>query len=80
MDNVTDKNPADDQGWTPYHTAAKNGKIRIVQDILANVTNKNPADKKAHTPLHCAAKAGHIQIVKAILNMSPIKLRLMKRD
>ena len=38
---VIDKNPAANNGWTPLHSAAKNGHYDIYKLIMDKVENKN---------------------------------------
>ena len=70
MKNIRNKIPYDNEGYTPLHAAAQNGRIETFNAIIqmANVTDLNPADYDGMTPLHFAAKHGHIQMVKALLS------------
>ena len=51
-------NPANENGETPLHLAAKNGHLEICELILDGLgKTKNPVDKKGRTPLHHAARS-----------------------
>ena len=51
-------NPANENGETPLHLAAKNGHLEICKLILDGLgKTKNPVDKKGRTPLHHAARS-----------------------
>ena len=52
IDNVEDKNPADNYGETPLHRAAEKGHTEICRMIIENVEDKNPANNNGKTPLH----------------------------
>lgn len=54
-----DKNPANQFGWTPLHSAAKHGQIKICQFILENIRNKLPKDQFGKTPMDVAAENGN---------------------
>ena len=43
MENVTDKNPARNDEFTPLYFAAQNGQFDTCKLILNVVKNKNPA-------------------------------------
>ena len=44
MDDVQNKNPADHQGWTLLHEAAKRVQHKVCHLIMANVQDKDPAN------------------------------------
>ena len=48
--NVSDKNPSENNGWTPLHWAARMGHIKVIKAILNQVSNKNPVDIDGETP------------------------------
>ena len=80
LDNVQEKNPADNAGITPLHKAAEEGYLDIVKLIIENIQEKNPSDLDGNTPLHHAAAMGwysevgtwwqskYIEICRLILN------------
>ena len=60
LDNVGDKNPANNMGDTPLHYAAKTGQLKVCQLIishLASQVNKNPRNNYGDTPFHQARAA-----------------------
>ena len=52
---ANDKNPANVQGTTPLHEAAKEGKLEVVKYITDQIDEKNPISTDGFTPLHGAA-------------------------
>jgi len=63
-----DKNPENDNGFTPLHEAAKNGNLDICQLILKNIKEFNPSNKSTGvTALHVAAENGHFDICQLII-------------
>ena len=44
------KNPANNDGWTPIHTAAINSNLEICRLIVNNVDNKHPINNEGKTP------------------------------
>ena len=66
-------NPANNNGETPLHSAAKSGHLDICKFILENLqVDKNPTDNVGFTPLHYAAilnkdtKYNNLEIFKLI--------------
>ena len=51
----------DDRGWTPFHSAAKDGNLEIIKYISGYLKDKNPGNDLGHTPLSVAAKEGHFE-------------------
>ena len=39
MDQIKDKCPRDEAGWTPLHSLAKRGHFDIYQDIISKLKN-----------------------------------------
>ena len=71
INNIDDKNPKDDEGLTPLHLAAENGKFQVCQMILeAGIDDKNPKTSDSiggFTPLHGAAENNHLSVCHLIL-------------
>ena len=42
MDKAEEKNPDNNQGMTPFYTAARYGKLKICKMIMKHIVNKNP--------------------------------------
>ena len=64
---LADKFIKDNLGNTPFHIAAKNGRIRICEFIMASkIVDKSPTNNNGDTPLHLAAKNGHFGLCKLI--------------
>ena len=58
-------NTPKNDGWTPIHLAAANGKAEMFKFMASNVENPNaPMSADGMTPIHLAAYWGHIEIVK----------------
>ena len=68
VENVDDKNPKDNDGWTPLHLAAENGHLSICQLIIKNVDEKNPKDDFGETPLKLATSRHHLDIKNLVEN------------
>ena len=45
----------------PLHTAARNGHVEVVRELLRWDAEINARDDEENTPLHHAAKAGKIK-------------------
>ena len=57
LENVGDKNPANNMGDTPLHYAAKTGQLKVCQLIISHLAcqvNKNPRNNYGDTPYHQA--------------------------
>ena len=68
MENIDDKNPADDIGWTPLHLAAFNGHLDLTKLIIENIDYNNLVNKfDCMTPIHWAAYKGHSEVCKVII-------------
>ena len=71
IDQVEDKNPANETGHTPFHIAAKhdrnNSHFDICQLIFEATGFHNPSDKYGETPLHSAAFNGNLKICEMII-------------
>ena len=63
MENLVDKNPRKDDGWTPLHYAAKKGHLDICKLICKNIEDKNPKDNYGLSPIFLANGNGHMEIV-----------------
>ena len=63
---LENKNPADNDGWTPLDAAAHEGHFKICEFILEKLENKNPGRNDGWTPLHSAAQSGHFMICEFI--------------
>ena len=68
IDNIGDKKPTDNQGFTHLHIAVQTGHLDIYKLIIDKVENKNPTDYYLETtPYHLAAQyAGHFETCKFI--------------
>ena len=67
VENKEDKNPKDEEGFTPLYHAAEKGHFTLCQFIVARVSDKNPGKSNGNTPLHIAAQNGHYEICKLIV-------------
>ena len=50
IDKIEDKNPVDDEGWTPLHYAAERGHMDICKMIASYLDDKNPRTNSGITP------------------------------
>ena len=64
MERIDNKNPEDDGGWTPLHTAAKNGHLDVCKHLLDNIQNKMPKTLNGKTPAMVASENGHVEVSK----------------
>ena len=64
VEAIEDKNPRNDEGWTPLHGAVSHGHFDICELILKNVRETNPSADNGRSPLHLAAKLGNLKIFK----------------
>ena len=67
VENKEDKNPEDEEGFTPLYHAAEKGHFTLCEFIIARVADKNPGKSNGNTPLHIAAQNGHYDICKLIV-------------
>ena len=75
IDQVNDKNPANDAGTTPFHMAANyyrdssenDGHFEICQLIFEATGFQNPPNINGATPLHSAAYNGNLKICEMIV-------------
>ena len=68
---LQDKNPSDDNGVTPLHSAAETGQIDIVKYLVQFLDNKHPKTGsywKYKTPLDWAKEEGKTEVVNFLQN------------
>ena len=68
MDLVQDKNPKNEDGYTPLHYAALKGNSAIIQLILKNVVEKNPSNNDGQTPFDLASDGDKKMMYEAIIS------------
>ncbi|EKX41345.1 hypothetical protein GUITHDRAFT_153844 [Guillardia theta CCMP2712] len=59
-------------GWTPLHTAARDGDAKRLKRCIEQIKWLDPVDINAqssqgHTPLHMCAANGHVEVMQYIL-------------
>ena len=54
-------------GWTPLHSAVRQGHREIVELLIANGTDVNSRDSTGKSSLHDAALEGHKEIVELLI-------------
>jgi cytohesin len=62
-----DPNIQDENGETPLHYAAWEGRLKVVKLLLEHGADPNVQDKDGETPLHLAAWDGHLDVVELLL-------------
>ena len=64
---VYEMNATNNDGATPLHVAARNGKTEAALELIRHGANKAKVSGLAGTPLHQAAFCGHVSTVKRLL-------------
>ena len=59
INNLEDKNPADNKSMAPFHNALEKGHLDVCKLLIQNIDNKNPATLDGCTPLHFATDHCH---------------------
>ena len=77
MEVLEDKNPVMSNGWTPLHSAAREGHLEICSLFMANLVDKNPGKKNGWTPLHSAALQGNFEIAQIWTSVSKVKAKII---
>ena len=68
MSFLDNKNPGNNIGWTPLHSAADGGHVIVYGYIMTFLENKNPGTTdNSQTPLHNAALRGHLNVCQFIV-------------
>ena len=67
IENISDKNPSDMNGYTVLHAATRNGHLEICRLVTQSVVNKNPQSHFGDTPLHEAARGGHLEVCRLLM-------------
>ena len=80
IDNVDDKNPADDYGLTPWHKAAANGHLEVCKLLIDNVADKNPVDKAGETPIHLGVEKGHLEVCRLMIGAWRTKIKKSRKN
>ena len=60
-------NQADNNGWTPLHIAAENGRLAVAGHLLARGAEVSAGNKDGWRPLHLAAREGHAAAAKLLV-------------
>ena len=64
---MENKNPKNRDDWTPLHSAALHGHLKIADYIVKCIEDKNPKTNSGWTPLHFLANFGYNETFKYIL-------------
>jgi len=67
LNEGSDVNKKDEQGQTPLHHAAHDGKKEVAVVLLERGAKVNAKDDEGRTPLHLASKNGHAPLVDLLL-------------
>jgi hypothetical protein len=74
-EELPDKNPKDNEGWTPLHEATSKSHEAVANLILNLVEDKNPKNNVGRTPLHYVAQKGLMDtctmIVQHVMEKNP---------
>ena len=60
MEKLEDKNTGNKRGKTPFHVAAKRGKLSDCKLRIKSIDNNIPSDKYGITHFYIAAELGHL--------------------
>lgn len=60
---------ADDDSYTPLHSAAWHNKVNLIIQLLSTGAKLNVQDSTGSTPLRKAAYRGHTEAVRHLLSM-----------
>ncbi|XP_072904374.1 ankyrin repeat and death domain-containing protein 1B-like isoform X2 [Hemitrygon akajei] len=63
-----DLNKPTEKGKMPYHLAAENGHLEMVEALRKLNYNTQKKDKEGNTPLHLAAWNGHVTVLTVLLS------------
>ena len=72
IENIQDKNPADNNGWTPFYEAANAGNFDIFKLIAGNIENKNPGIIHGIDFTHLDV----FEVCKFLINLSDTNLEI----
>ena len=61
LTNGVDKNPRNNEEFTPLHLAAFGGHLDVCKILLENKVDKNAKTDEGRTAFHDAVTGGHIQ-------------------
>jgi ankyrin repeat protein len=67
LEQGADIEAQDDQGMTPLHYAAWNGKLEVAKYLIEKGVNKEAQDESGYTPFHHAAWNGKLEVVKYLV-------------
>lgn len=74
-------NDTDQEGRTPLHIAAAEGRSEIVEYFLdTELINVNATKRNGNTPLHEAVLGGHIAVIKLLLSAKDIDVNAKNND
>ena len=62
-----DVNARDEEGLTPLHRAARDGRKAVAELLIAKGANVNAANENGETPLHLAAQMAHEAVAELLI-------------
>ena len=76
---MINKNPADNEGYTPLHIAAQQGHLNVCKLIIENVIVKNPSSDKGETPLSLATQYSHEKVCKLFTKRKTLDVNTVQK-
>ena len=64
LENISEKNPRNNNGDTPLHIAASNGHLEICTFMIANGAEKYALNIRRKTPKDLAIRGKHVKVIE----------------
>ena len=79
LEEGTNMEAADQDGWTPLRGASRNGHVEVVRLLLEKGADVDAADKVGRASLYEASQCGHIEVVRLLLEKGA-KVKVASQD